>query len=143
MYLLPFFSFLSTFIFSLLPFISVRLLFHFLSTYFLHCFLRYLFLCSCFVFLLHSVYISHVLSLDLFAAYSFCFSSPLFIPFPNLPPLRWLYPKSKNRANRTVTLLEKGGVSRTMARPFIGCHSHIHATCNSVQTSIIGKHDLR
>ena len=66
----------------------------------------------------------------LYAPVSFFFSSPLFVhPVPKpASPLRRLYLISKNQANGTATLLQKGGVSRTMARPFIGCHSHIHAT---------------
>lgn len=60
---------------------------------------------------------------------------------PVVPPW-WLFPISKNWVNCTAALLEKGGVSRAMVRPVIGCHSHIHATWNVAQSSCIGKRHL-
>lgn len=44
--------------------------------------------------------------------------------------------------NSSAALLQKGGFSRAIVNPFIRRHSHIHATSNVVQTSIIGKRDL-
>jgi hypothetical protein len=80
----------------------------------------------------------------LFAAHSFFLSSPVCLSrSKNCITSMMADPINKNRANRTATLLEKGGVSCAMSRPFIGCQMHIHATCNSMQTSIIGKRDLR
>jgi hypothetical protein len=86
--------------------------------------------------------LSHVLALSYFAAYSFLFFSPVSSSRSTTRSTSMMsVPHQQDRANRTAALLETGGVSRAMARPFIGCHSHIHAACNVVRSSIIVKRD--